>query len=485
MRIRDYLRQLASESAIYGLPSVVSRAVSLLLIPVYTRVFMPTDYGVMSMIDVTIAFLLPLVVLGLDAASYRWYYDTEDSVDRKHTISSWLWAQTATSILAGLLLIFVAPWFSKIFIRQTGYFTIFMICAVSLPVRAPISVLMRFFRMQRKPMNSIVFSICQILLTPILTILLVVGLKKGVLGIYLADLVVQSLGMVASVAILRDWISPFNFQFLRLKQMLAYSFPLVPSSIASWVVSVSDRYFVSLYRDLSEVGLYQIGISIASVINIVVIAFHTAWVVFALSIKDKPEASRVYAAVMEIFLLVACFIALGLTLFAPEALRILTTPAYYSAYNVVGILTLGFIFTELYQIFAIGLSIEKKMGPIGIAISIAAGINILMNFILIPHMGRMGAAIATFSTQAVIPVYVYWSAQKVHSIPYRLWVAFFLPLVSYMLMSIGQALSYLPPADWIYIKLLLLCSFLFTGLIVEPVRMYVLSLFVRKKVVKP
>lgn len=481
MRIRDYLQQLASESAIYGVPSVVSRVVSLFLIPVYTRVFAPSDYGVISMVDVTVAFLLPLIVLGLDSASYRWYFDSEDLVDRKQTISSWFWAQIVASILAGIVLVMMAPWIIQVFIHREGYFIVFAICALTLPLRAPISVMTRFFRLQRQPVKSVVFSVSQILLTPVLTILFVVILKKGVLGIYLADLIVQLLGMIASVVILRDWISPLNFQFVRLKQMLLYSWPLIPSSIASWVVSVSDRYIVSLYRDLGEVGLYQIGISIASVINVLIMAFHAAWVVFALSIKDRPEANRVYATVMEVFLLVTCFFALGLTLFAPEALRILTTPAYYQAYNVVGVLALGFIFTELYQIFAIGLSIKKKMAPIGIAISIAAGINIVLNFLMIPRMGRMGAAIATLVTQAVIPTYVYWSAQKVHHIPFRLWVVFFLPLFTFILMTIGQSLSFLTPYNWIFAKLFLLCCFLFTVLIIEPVSKYLFSFFDKKK----
>jgi O-antigen/teichoic acid export membrane protein len=484
MRIRDHLRRLAGESAIYGLPSIISRAVSLLLIPIYTRVFSPSDYGGMSMVDVTIALLASIVVLGLETASYRWYYDTDDIADRKKTISSWLWTQITASTFAGLLLVIVAPWIIKVFINDYGYFLIFLICALTLPVGVPNGVLVRLYRMQHEPKKSVGFSIFRIILTPLLTIWMVVVLKKGVLGIYLADLIVESLAMVASIAILKDWISPFNFKILRLKQMLAFSFPLIPSSIASWVVSVSDRYFVSFYKDLSEVGLYQLGISIASAINIFIMAFQAAWVVFALSIKDKPEAHRVYATVMEVYLLVSCFLALGITLFSPEALRILTTPAYYAAYNVVGLLTLGFIFTELYQIFAIGLSIEKNMKPIGMAISIGAVINVVLNFLLIPQFGRMGAAFATLCTQALISAIIYLSAQKIHHVPYRLWLLLILPFITFLLMTIGQLLSFLPLLAWIFVKLILLCCFLFTGLIIEPIRIYVLSFHKNKKFIK-
>src|SRR5438132_13862971 len=92
-----HLRQLGSETIVYGLSGVISRFLTIFLVPIYTRIFTPEDYGVMSLVTTTMALLSVFVGLALDNSAHRWYWGSEDVDDRKTTMASWAWCQIAFS----------------------------------------------------------------------------------------------------------------------------------------------------------------------------------------------------------------------------------------------------------------------------------------------------------------------------------------------------------------------------------------------------
>ena len=103
-----YLRQLGQESLVYGLAGVVSKFIGFFLVPIYTRIFSPADYGVMGLITTTMAAVSIFVVLGLDSAAGRWYYDSDEIEDRKRTIATWAVTQVTVAVFFGLLIFLFA-----------------------------------------------------------------------------------------------------------------------------------------------------------------------------------------------------------------------------------------------------------------------------------------------------------------------------------------------------------------------------------------
>lgn len=108
-----------------------------------------------------------------------------------------------------------------------------------------------------------------------------------------------------------------------------------------------------------------------------------------------------------------------MALFAPEAIQLFATQQYLGASKIVGLLTFSYVMIGLTYIAAIGLAIVKTSTPTGVAVTFAAGLNIILNFLLIPSMGMMGAAIATLISQSIVPVYLFWRSQQMYPIPYR------------------------------------------------------------------
>ncbi len=427
MSIRARLGQLASESAIYGIAPLAQRLVSIFLTPLYTRVFIPADYGALSLIDSTVAVLAPLAVLALDSAAFRWFYDTTNEDEQRAAVATWFWTQLVfATVLACGVALFGGTAVRSLTGRPDAH-TLLMVAVAALPLSAFETVVTNHARMHRRPWRALGTMLLSSGLSLTLTLVFVLKLRLGILGNYLSILLTRLVIGIVAVRLVGAWIAPRGFQLPLLRSMLRYSLPMVPTALFSWTIALVDRYFVAEYWSVDEVGLYSIGIAIGASLTLVTQAFQNAWSAFAFSIKDQPDARRTYAVVMELFLAGSCFLALGLSAFAPEALRLLATARYYAAANVVPWIAVGYVMAGLFQITGLGAMLARDTRPLLHAFALAAVANVALNFALIPPYGRVGAAIATLLSQAILPLYLLWRSQRLYPIPYRSWLTVAVP----------------------------------------------------------
>jgi O-antigen/teichoic acid export membrane protein len=431
------LRALASESIIYGLSGIVSRFISLFLVPIYTRLFSPEDYGVMSLVGSSIAVVSIFVVLGLDNSAHRWFWDTEDETDRHRTLASWAWCQLGVSAVFGVVVYLFADRLGHAIVGRPDAGTYFRIAAVTLPLSVLGGVLSNWFRMQRRPWATTFYALGTTLLTVGLTLLFVVGWRWGLTGVYLAQAIALAVGSVVAAVLLRGWIAPRYVNAARLRVMLRYALPLIPAGLAYWVVGFADRYFVQAYTNTAEVGLYSIGSSLAAGLALVTGAFQQAWGPFALSIHQAPDARRTYATVFLFYLWVTGALSAGLSLFAPEIIRVFATAQYAGASVVVGVLAASYVMIGLTYIAATGPAIARRTGPTGIAMVSAAVLNIILNFALVPTYGKVGSAVATLIAQSVTPIYLFRRSQQLYPIPYRFGAGVILFAITLLVMAVG------------------------------------------------
>ena len=413
------IRLLASDSVVYGLSGIIARFLSAWLVPVYTRLFTPADYGVMSLITSTTTLLGIFVVLALDNSAARWYWDTEDSDQRRRSIASGAWGQFAAASLAGLALFVLADQVANRVIRVPDAGKYFRLCALTLPLNQFVVVSVNWLRMRRRPVATTVFTLGVALGQIGLTLLFVVGFRWGLTGVYRAQVLTLAGAAMTAIALMRDWLNPRHFRMTRLREMLRFALPLIPTAIAVWVVSFADRYFIQRYSGVVEVGLYGVGYALAQVLALLTGAFQQAWGPFALSIHTEPDARQTYANVFLVYVTVTAIAATGLSLFAPEAIRIVATDRYAGASTVVGLLSLSYVVIGLTYIAAIGPTIMKTNRDIGIALTVAALLNVVLNLVFVPRYGKIGSAAATLISQSLTPIYLFTRAQKLYPIPYR------------------------------------------------------------------
>jgi O-antigen/teichoic acid export membrane protein len=435
------LRALFSDSVVYGLSGVISRFIGIFLVPVYTRLFTPEDYGVLSLVASSLAVVSIFVGLGLDNSAHRWYWDTEDDADRRKTISSWAWCQLVTAAVFGLAVYASAEYLGQRVIGRRDAAIYFRIAAVTLPLTVLGTVANNWFRMQRRPWATTMYALGTNLVIVALTLLLVVAFRRGLWGVYAGQAVGFGIGSIVAAILLRDWIAPALVDFVRLRQMLRYALPLIPAGLAYWVTGFADRYFVQAYTNTAQVGLYSVGSSLAAGVALVTGAFQQAWGPFALSIHTQPDARRTYATVFLFYLWIAGIISAALSLFAPEILRLLATKQYAGASPVVGVLALSYVMIGLTYIAATGPAIAKRTGPTGIAMTAAAILNVILNFALVPRFGKVGSAVATLIAQSLTPIYLFYRSQQLWRIPYRFGAGAVLVIATLLVIAIGAQIA--------------------------------------------
>lgn len=419
MSTAKHIRQLGSETIVYGVSGTISRFIAVFLVPLYTRIFTPTDYGVIGSMTALIGLLSAFIVLGLDSASSRWFYDTTDSERRHRVISSWFWCQLAAGLAIALLFCSLAPQISSLLLGSDEYALVIRLLALAIPLGTFGKVLGNWLRYQRRAWLTTSYFTANSLTTAAVIILFVLVLRRGLEGLYLAQLIAASLMAVAATLILKSWIGVKYASPKLLKEMLHFGLPLVPASIAAWVTASSDRLILPIFQGRAETGIYTVAVSISSGVALVTNAFQMAWPPFAFSILHEQNSARIYSKVLSIYALLGCLLCTGVALFAPLLLYILTTPQYYPAASSVPFLVFSYLAIGATYILAIGCNIVKKSMPIATSIFIGGAVNTALNLTLIPTLGRDGAAIATLVAYLSAVVYLYFASQKHYPIPYK------------------------------------------------------------------
>ena len=187
-----------------------------------------------------------------------------------------------------------------------------------------------------------------------------------------------------------------------LRAMQKFGMPLVPSALALWAITFVDRLFVAHYKGQAEVGVYSAAIKVASVVTFVMVAFRTAWPAFAYSIEDDREARRTYAFVLTYLIAFASWLSLGLGALAPWLVKLLTNPEYQRAQEAVALLAFAFAIYAGYTVLAIGSGRARRTQLNWVVTGIGAGVNVGLNFWLIPRWGMVGAAISTLVAYVVL-----------------------------------------------------------------------------------
>ena len=261
-----YLRQLASESLVYGLAGTVSRFITIFLVPLYTRTLTPADYGMMSLIRNATTLLASVASLSLDVAAQRFYWDSEEEAERKSAFACWMWTWLGLTMVGAFLVVVLADIFALKVVGRHEATLPLRLAACSMPVNVLGVIYINHLRIQRRPWAVMRFAIITSLTTIILSAVFVLILRWGVEGVFFSSFIVSLGTTLVVAAYVREWIHPKYFDWKRLKAMLRFSVPLIPALVAWWVIHVVDRYFLQAYTTTTQVGLYEIGYSIAAAI---------------------------------------------------------------------------------------------------------------------------------------------------------------------------------------------------------------------------
>jgi len=418
MALGAELKRLGKHSAIYGLGGLVSRILAVLLLPLYTRYLSPSDYGKVETLIALTTVIGIVLRMGIHSAFFRFYFDSPEPVARLRVLRTSFWftmAMATAGLVGGLLL--AAPISDALF-GTTDDSELVMAAFVALWAGMNYEQLTSLFRVEERSVAFVSATIANILLTVSATVVLVVALDKGPVGVIVGNFTGTLLVYAVLVFYRREQL---GLQFDRglLREMNRFGVPLMPTALFLWVTNFSDRLFLVELADTHEVGLYSVGVRIASAMVLLLTAFRLAWPAFAYSIEEDREARRTYAYVLTYLVALTTWVATGLALLSPWIVEWLAAPAFEASSRVVGPLAFSTVAFAGYIVVAIGVGRAKRTQFNWIVTGAAAAVNIALNLLLIPPYGMMGAAIATVAAYSTMFAGMAWWSQRIYPVPYQ------------------------------------------------------------------
>ena len=418
MPLSAQIKRLARHSAIYGLGGIVSRILAVLLLPLYTRYLRPSDYGAIETLLALSAVLVTVFRLGISSAFFRFYFDATDEEGRILVVRTSFWFTMASATLALTLGVIFATQISHVLFGTDHHADLVRAAFVGLWAQMNYEQLTSLFRVEERSVSYVIATLANLLVTVAATLVLVVGLDQGALGVIVGNFT-GTLAVWAVLLAYRRFQLGLQFDYGLFRRMNKFGLPLVPSALALWAVNFIDRLFLVKLSSVHEVGLYSIGVRVASAIVLLLTAFRTAWPAFAYSIEDDDEARLTYGYVLTYLVFIASWLALALGLLSPWIVHVLTTPAFYPASRVVAPLAFAGVAFAGYIVMAIGVGRARRTQFNWIVTGIGAVVNIALCIILIPPYGMMGAAIATVAAYLVMFLGMVVNAQMVYRVPYQ------------------------------------------------------------------
>ena len=417
MSLAAQIQRLGKHSVIYGLGGLTQRIVAVLLLPLYTRHLSPADYGEIEALVALSAVVFALLRAGIQSSFFRFYFQAEDERARQTVVRTSFWFTMGAATAALVAGVALAGPISTALFGSSESANLVRAAFVGLWASMNYDQLTALFRVEERSVSYSIASLANVLVTVGATVLLVVVLEKGPVGVLVGNFS-GTLAVYAVLLVYRRTQLGLEFDGDVFRRMTAWGMPFVPSVIALNLIDFSDRFFLARISGTKELGLYAIGMRISAALLFLLAAFRTAWPAFAYSIPED-EAKRTYGYVLTYVTFFSAWAAVGLGLCSPWIVRLLTTPDFYRGADVVPVLVFAFVTFGMYIVVVTSIGRAGRRGSNWMITGAAALFNVALNLILIPPFGMTGAAISMVASYFAMFSGITWKAQRVFPVVYQ------------------------------------------------------------------
>jgi O-antigen/teichoic acid export membrane protein len=413
--VSGYLRRLATTGAAYTAASILSKVIAVALLPLYTRYLTPADYGAAEVMFAAVVSASIVVRLGLIEAVLRFYYKDDEDPDRvvASTFAGLFWFATVGALLA---LPLATPISEALLNRPATDLT--RISIGGLWVLTMFEFMLTLFRLEERARAFFTTTILNVLVTIGLTVVLVVGAGEGARGLLVGSYASGAVFVLGLIVVQRRRLS-LRFDRELLRRLLRFGLPTMPAEASLYLLNFVDRIIIVRSAGLAEAGLYSLAVKFAQAVNVLVRGFQLAWPPLAYSIRDDGEARRAYATVVTLFIGGCAFVVTGMWLFSRWIVRALAAPEFFGSYKAIGLIATAVTLYALYMVLVVILGRTGRTEfnfPAAIAALIA---NVVLNLLLVPPLGIVGAGLALVASYLVVLALMYGFTQRLFPVPYQ------------------------------------------------------------------
>jgi len=417
------MKKIIKDMLVYTNTSVLLKAGAFFLVPLYTKLLTPNEYGIMSILGAIMAILTAICFLGLDESYKRYFVEVEKDIRARRIM---------TSTIFKLYLLWAIPFLLVVYLSRKFIFGSLIRDYESIVPYFPITFLIVFlsffiyilyssFIFEGKSLFFSLTNIFQFLFDVGLKIIAIAVLGLKLWGVYISQAIIYIFLSVLAFRYFLKYLS-FDFDFAEAKKYLSYGTPLISHTLSFTLLSIIDRLILQKYVPLSAVGIYSLGYNLGLGVSFLQKGFRRTFTpLFLRRTKQYVEQNaktEFYSRFGKKYLiqLITIFMLIHFLYFlwAKEICLILVqNSVFWESYKVIPYVIVGYMFMSLISLTNNILIYEKKTVFISITTIIAASVNIILNLLFIPLWGILGAALATTISFFVRSVLILQKAVKV------------------------------------------------------------------------
>ena len=431
------IKNIIKHGSIYSVGIIISRIISFLMIPVYTNLLVPSEYGILELLTLTIDVISTIVGIGMTAAVLRFYFKYDEESQRNGIVSTALIGTMTLMGISTVACMLSSRFISNLIFPGKDYVDYFRIMFLSMFFASGIEIPMVYIRAKQQSGRFVIINLIRLTIQLGLNIVFLVGFHMGVMGILYGGLITSVLvAMYLLVSTLRTTRLTFDMNVY--VQMLIFGAPLLVSDISVFILTFGDRYFINYYGDLTAVGIYSLAYKFGMLISVLfIVPFVQIWSARMFDIARQDDGKTIISKVLTYFMIAALFISLGISVLSRDVLRIVSAKSYWSAYKLVPIISMAYVLNGIIYVVQVSILFMEKTKFAAISTVIAMAANILLNFLLIPSWGIAGAAYSTLISYLIRVVFIYYFSQRLLRIDYK-WKQIIQVMLIYFVLLAGS-----------------------------------------------
>lgn len=479
------IKTLSVDFVFYGMLDLLQRSVSIIMVPVYTRVLSQKEYGDLDIIIIFASVLLILVDLQFVAGFSRFYYEYQSRGKGERFVGTTIISRVILGILIASVFLVFGFW-GKIELSFLPSFRAnsmaWILAVVGIPLTLAYDILLLQTRMLRWKKWFALGALSNCLVSCVLSAFFVISMKLGIMGVVLGFLV----GKLISVPLLGWGLHKkikLCFDFEPFNELFRYSVPLIPGWWLAFGSAYVSRFFVFAELGADENAILAVCMKIASIIGLFSVSFATAWLPLAMSHIRDETGNVFYVKSMRLFIAGSILSMFCLTALLDPVLAILAPSNYTVVKYYFPLFAVGTVLSSCSTYLQLGHQIAKTTHWISIGASISIAINVVILIVFTKSYGIFAAGFAWVISFTAKDIVIYYTAQEKYHIPYDNRSFILLVLGCGAILMLGFISYHQLVPNWLFTSCVVSIGVVLTWLMIQAPERQVVREFIRQRVV--
>ena len=419
--------QLIKNTTIYALGDIIPRLLGFISFPILTTYLTPADYGIVNYISTLSTFLLVCCFLCTNTYYLVFFYRCENEQTQKKLLGNLSTFIIGFNILIVLFFCLFGEYFFS-FLDSNIPFYPYIIIGVLTNFFGIFSILpSALYRLLEKPLFLTVLNVSKGLISLVLTMILVIYYDYSALGVLYSTLIVNAIYAILFLYSTRKYII-WNINVAQIKEILIFSLPLVPGSLAYYITTISDRILIDKYLNLTDLGIYSTAATLALILNIFSYGAYKAFEPFIFKSWGSENFLAVFEKMRNAFIYVLLLGGFSLSLFSKEFFQIMSSVKFNVAFFYVPMIIIGVYSASIKMLYGTVVTANGKTKVNSLISIIGATISIVLNIALLPKFGLISAALVSSFALTTECLILIWYA--------KLDVERLRPILSFLLVAV-------------------------------------------------